>query len=132
IVTTIAGYFSFTAPSPSDFATSAYGVFRGLIEDPTAPGYYIVSSHQAHKLQRFGTATGQQTSLDADVSVAATAVPESTFVGQGVTYTVTVANSGPSAATAVTLTMPVPVGMTIVRASSPGTASCAIGAAAVT
>ena len=57
IVRTIAGFFGFAAPG-SGFATSEYANFRGLVEDPLAPGSFIVSSHVGHALLRFGIAPG--------------------------------------------------------------------------
>ena len=54
IVQTIASYFTPMPPNPSNFATSEYGDYRGLVEDPLSPGRFIVAS-QGHKLERFGT-----------------------------------------------------------------------------
>ena len=61
IVRTIAGFFSATGAAPSGYATSYYGNFRGLVEDPLNPGSFIVSSHGGHQLLRFGIApTGEE------------------------------------------------------------------------
>ena len=54
IVRTIAGFFSAVAAAPSPYATSYYGNFRGLVEDPLSPGSFIASSHGGHVLLRFG------------------------------------------------------------------------------
>ncbi|HZP07028.1 MAG TPA: choice-of-anchor D domain-containing protein [Terracidiphilus sp.] len=43
IVQTIASYYSFTAPPPSNFATSSYGDFRGLVQDPLNNTIYAAS-----------------------------------------------------------------------------------------
>jgi len=40
IVQTIASYYSFTQPTPSTFATSFYGDFRGLVQDPLNNNIY--------------------------------------------------------------------------------------------
>ena len=61
IVRTVAGFFSGTGAAPSGYATSYYGNFRGLVEDPLNPGSFIVSSHGGHQLLRFGIApTGEE------------------------------------------------------------------------
>lgn len=123
IVRTIAGYFSSTPANPSAFATSEFGDFRGLLEDPRSPGAFIVSSHGGHKLQRFGVPSRVSTEPQADLGLSvqtnqngATNIP--------VTFTVVVTNHGPSAATDAAVLFPIPAGTSGTFGSSPaGTCS---------
>ena len=61
VVRTIAGFFGPVPTAPTGFATSYWGQFRGLVENPLAPGSFIVSSRLSHQLLQFGIAsTGEQ------------------------------------------------------------------------
>lgn len=71
-------------------------------------------------------------SATADLAVAASGTPSTTFVGKLVTYTVNVVNNGPEPATEVTVTDPIPAGASFVSASpgcglSGGTVTCSAG-----
>ncbi|QVW36135.1 S8 family serine peptidase [Geobacter sulfurreducens] len=75
-------------------------------------------------------------SATADIAVAASGAPSTSFVGELVTYTVSVINYGPETATEVTVTDPIPAGATFVSASpgcalSGSTVTCNIGTLAV-
>jgi uncharacterized repeat protein (TIGR01451 family) len=132
MVRTIAGYFYLTLGPPSDFATSEWGDFRGLLEDPNTPNSFIVSSHIGHKVQRFGIPQGTETEPTADVSVALTASGTSTIVGGTVTFTVTIANAGPSPATSVTTTVSVPTGMSLAVPPVPTGTNCTAATTSIT
>lgn len=119
IVRTIAGYFSSTLANPGDFATSEYGDFRGLVEDPGTPGAFIVSSHGGHKLQRFGIAGEETSSNEADLSIAATGSPNAVVAGGTLHYTVRITNNGPLDATGVGMSMPITADFAWLQASSP-------------
>ncbi|BET58956.1 S8 family serine peptidase [Geobacter sp. 60473] len=75
-------------------------------------------------------------SATADIAVAASGAPSTSFVGELVTYTVSVINYGPETATEVTVTDPIPAGATFVSASpgcalSGSTVTCNVGTLAV-
>lgn len=83
IVTTIAGYVSSTPAQASNFATSEYGDFRGLAEDPRSPGRFIVAS--GHKLQRFGSAARIGGPADDVPPTAVITAPATVMVGSHIT-----------------------------------------------
>ncbi|HMN02116.1 MAG TPA: S8 family serine peptidase [Geobacter anodireducens] len=75
-------------------------------------------------------------SATADIAVAASGAPSTTFVGEPVIYTVSVINYGPETATEVTVTDPIPAGASFVSASpgcalSGSTVTCNVGTLAV-
>ena len=129
IVRTIAGYTASTLPGPSAFATSEYGNFRGLVEDPSTPGRFIVSSHDRHLLQRFGLPGAAASS--ADLSVAVTA-PSTATVGTPFSLGVQIANAGPAPATIVTLTLSTSDGLTIAGATAASGTTCTAAAQSIT
>jgi probable HAF family extracellular repeat protein len=57
IVQTIASYYSLTAPTPSTFATSFYGDFRGLVQDPLNNNIYA-ASYTGNQVFSIGLAQG--------------------------------------------------------------------------
>ena len=124
IVRTIAGYYGLNAPSPSNFATSAYGDFRGVVEDVTSPGNFIVSSHDGHRLYRFGLSPHQIAPPDPYPDLAASKAfvmsgPPVTLLtaldvnnGDTLIFRLTASNVGTAPTTgAVTLTDTLPAGL---------------------
>ena len=130
IITTIAGYYSSSDAEPSPFATSEYGDFRGLVEDPRSPNSFIVSNHIRQAVQRFGIRGGDQPEDSADLAIALSTAPAPASVGEDVSFVVTVTNHGPQQASSSQVTGSLASGLAFVSDDAQG--ACTVAADVIT